>query len=110
MWEKTHLMDVAKERSRKGASGGEHPRERAVSIFVDGYLHIESAGTRQEPQHLVDEQLEREQDSVVAKVEGEALDELAFLCGGISEREQEPHGAWRREFPDVAVGSVRRRG
>ena len=87
----------------EGSIAGEYPRERAVSIFVDGYFHVESAETRQEPQHLVDEQLEREQDSVVAKVEGETLDELASLCGGISEREQEPHGARRREFPDVAV-------
>ena len=87
----------------EGSIAGEYPRERAVSIFVDGYLQIESAETRQEPQHLVDEQLEREQDSVVAKVEGEALDEFASLCGGINEREQEPHRARRREFPNVAV-------
>ena len=43
--------------------------------------------------HLGDEQLEREQHSVVAEVEREALDELAPRHGGVYEREQELHGA-----------------
>jgi hypothetical protein len=35
---------------------GEYPRKHVVSVFVDGYLHVERAETWK-PEHLVDEQL-----------------------------------------------------
>jgi hypothetical protein len=50
----------------------EYPRERAVSVFVDGHLHIESAQTWQQPQDLGYEQLERKEHPVVGEVEREA--------------------------------------
>ena len=74
-----------------------------MSILVDGDLQIESLQTRQSLEHLGNEQLEREQHSVVAKVEREAPDELAPRCGGICEREQELCGPGSGEVADVAV-------
>jgi len=70
---------------------------------MDGHLQVESAQTRQPPEHLGDKQLEREQHSVVAEVEREALDELASPHGGVHEREQELHGARGGKVADVAV-------
>jgi len=74
-----------------------------VSVFVDGHLHVESAETGQQPEHLGYEQLEGEEHPVVAKVEREALDESASRRRGICKGEQEPHGASGGKVTDVAV-------
>jgi hypothetical protein len=74
-----------------------------VSVLMGGHFNVKSAQTRESPEHLGDEQFEREQDSVKAKIERQALDELAPRCGGIYEREQESYGAWGGEVSDVAV-------
>ena len=74
-----------------------------MSVFVDGDFDVERAETGQEPEHLGYEQLEGKEDPVVAKVEGECLDECTSCCGGICEGEEEPHGALGRKVADVAV-------
>jgi hypothetical protein len=58
LWEQTHLMDIDLERAQPEESRitGEYPRKHVVSVFADGYLHVERAETRK-PEHLVDEQL-----------------------------------------------------
>jgi hypothetical protein len=74
-----------------------------MSVFVDRHLDVERAETGQKPEHSGYEQLEGKKDSVIAKVEGEGLDECTSRRGGICEGEEEPHGALGWEVADVAV-------
>jgi hypothetical protein len=81
----------------------EYPCESAVSVFVDGDLHVERPETGQKPEHPGYEQFEGKEYPVVAKVEREALDERASCHRGICEGEQEPYSALCRKIADIAV-------
>ena len=74
-----------------------------MSIFVNGHLDVERTETGQKPEHPGNEQFEGKEDPVVAKVEGEGLDECTSRRRGICEGEEEPHGALGGKDTDVAV-------
>jgi hypothetical protein len=79
-----HTPDGRREGAQpEGGISGEYPSELAVSIFVDGRFHAESAQSRQQPERLVYQPLECKKHSVVAKVESECPDELTPSQRGI---------------------------
>jgi len=80
-----YLMEVAKERSRNGASQGVSTRQCGVRFreqIPPRYESADAAG-RRPPGHLGYEQPERDQDFVFDEIEQEALDELAPCRRGI---------------------------
>lgn len=103
MWER-HRPDGGCEGTQpEGRISRKYPCEGAVSIFVDGHLHVERSETGQQSEHLGYKQLEGKEHPVVAKVEREALDECASCRRGIYKGEQEAHGTSGRKVADVAV-------
>ena len=87
----------------EGGVPREYPRERAMSVLMDGHLHVQHAQTRQQAQHFGYEQFECGQHSVLGKVDFERFDEFAPCRGGIYERQKKTHGALGGKITDVAI-------